>query len=121
MAFSMSTKRIIKHRARMANPERRLVSEVSGTNTYKMHAAHYNHRKDENYDNPDNGVLLTLPEHFYHHLSYRGKAELMGLTEEQNENAIKSLYVQMMINKFELGEISYAEMYAIKPDYFTES
>jgi hypothetical protein len=83
-----------------------------------MHAAHLDHTRGSNYDSPENGLYLRLEEHFYHHLAYRGKAELIGLSEADNENAIAGLYSQWRIWQFRQGEISAVEIVAIIPDYF---
>lgn len=67
-----------------------------------MECAHINHDRDSGYyDDPENGLLVTVEEHLYDdyvgHLSYRGmpvdENGLLpnGLSPEHNEYAISKL------------------------------
>lgn len=61
-AFSWATRQIIKQRAGG-------VSELSGTNGVPMHCSHIDHRRDiPNYDDPENGLYVTIYEHLEQHL-----------------------------------------------------
>lgn len=89
-AFSPSSREVIKNRAGGK-------SELSGLGTedgHIMHAAHLNHDKtNPNYDDPRNGVYLTVTEHYQQHLDARGKAREIGLNEHANEWAINKLSI----------------------------
>lgn len=77
-------------------------SEISGKKAGKqaLHAMHLNHKKDETYNTVERGMLVTPIEHVIYHVVHRGRAELIGLTEEENEQSITLL--MSVINK--LGE-----------------
>ena len=112
MAFTATSRTKIRKRAGGK-------SEVTGLNTQPMHAAHIDHTKDSpNYNKPDNGLYLRLEEHIWNHIAYRGRAELTGLSEGDNEAAIMGLFASLMIWRCEVGEISAIELLAVVPDYF---
>lgn len=71
------------------------VSEWSGDgvhNGHTMHCAHLNHdRTRPDYDNPQNGVYLTVTEHYEQHKGAIGRARELGLTEEGNNWAVNKL------------------------------
>lgn len=90
-AFSRQTRRKIWRRAGGR-------SELTGYSHMKLECAHYDHdRSNPDYDNPDNGRLLTVQEHLEDHLMYRDTAVdnrgllANGLTPEANEWAIKKI------------------------------
>lgn len=73
-------------------------SEITGETTHLnrfLHAAHKDHAKDSaHYNDLENGWILTVKEHMFHHLAYQGKADLIGLTEYANDWAIQRLFEQ---------------------------
>lgn len=83
-AFSTESKDIIKHRARGQ-------SELSGYNLMSKEAAHLNHSKDihRRYDDPKNALYVTTFEHYVHHAMHQGKAGEIGLTENNNNFAVR--------------------------------
>lgn len=64
-------------------------SELSGVQESEMHAMHVDHTHDEEYDNPGRGMLVTPVEHLAYHFIHRGKAHLVGLSEEHNNLALR--------------------------------
>lgn len=68
-------------------------SEVSGRKAKRtrLHAMHLDHTKDETYDTPERGKLVTPMEHLIYHRVHRGEADKIGLTEDENEGAINLL------------------------------
>lgn len=59
---------------------------------HMVHAAHDNHdRSNPDYDSPNTGRMLCVPHHLQHHQDYVGRAEEIGLTEQQNLWAIQQL------------------------------
>jgi len=79
-AFSWKSKQIIKQRD--GNK-----SVLSGE-TEDLEAAHINHARNERYDDPSNGRLLTTEEHLRDHINRAGRN---GLTKAQNNWAIAML------------------------------
>lgn len=69
-------------------------SEISGVKPKNgaLHAMHLNHTKDETYNTAERGIAATPKEHLIYHAVHRGRAENIGLTEEENESAINLLY-----------------------------
>lgn len=70
------------------------VSELSGQRTNRMECAHLNHFKDKNltwYDNPENGLLVTLFEHAAHHRMFMLNPRAIGLTYKANKSAYYSI------------------------------
>lgn len=92
-AFSARTKRQIVSRA--TDPEDGIAkSEVSGRYDEPLQAAHINHSRSSGYyDNPDNGVLMTVSEHLIDHIQREGKN---GLTKSGNRLAIHLLKEQIV-------------------------
>lgn len=89
LAFSRDT------RARMMNRAngRSEISGVGKQDGYRLHASHYNHDKtNPDYDNIDNGRILTIEEHYIDHVQHEGKN---GLSPEANTWAINKLYHSM--------------------------
>lgn len=84
-AFSNNTKELIKKRAKFK-------SEISGRNDMEMHCIHIDHRRDKYYNMAGNGFYGTILEHYAHHLMFRGKAHMIGLSESENEWSIGTLY-----------------------------
>lgn len=88
LAFTREVRREIGNRAGWKSE----LSGLSSRDGYNLHAAHLNHdRQREDYNSPTNGLMMTVEEHLRHHESYRGRAHLIGLTEEGNEWAIRKL------------------------------
>jgi len=55
----------------------------------KLHAAHIDHTRNENYDKPSNGRLLTVREHYQDHYNRHGRN---GLTTGGNRWALGKLW-----------------------------
>lgn len=53
-----------------------------------LEAAHINHKKDNNYDNPNNGRVLCTKHHLEDHISRAGRN---GLSKNHNNWAINML------------------------------
>jgi hypothetical protein len=82
-AFSINSKQKIWDRANSH-------SELSGENTVRMECNHMTHDKASPlYDDPRNGMLVTIAEHYSFHLMFRGRAGEIGLSENHNEYAIR--------------------------------
>lgn len=90
-AFSRHTRRLIVER--VVEKHGKPVSEISGRDDMPLQAAHINHdKKSPDYDNPDNGILMTVDEHLRDHISREGKN---GLTIAGNKLAIELLSKQI--------------------------
>lgn len=66
-------------------------SELSGTpdEVERCECAHIDHnRENPDYNNPENGIYMTVTEHLIDHLT---RAGANGLSEEHNNMAIRSL------------------------------
>jgi len=74
-------------------------SELSGVESdVTLHASHLNHDQSRpEYDTAENGIALTPKEHLIYHRVHRGRAQEIGLTEEDNESAIALL--SFLVNK----------------------
>lgn len=79
-AFSWKSKQIIKQRDKNK-------SAFSGKEG-QLHAAHIDHTKNDRYDDPSNGRLLTVEEHLADHINRAGRN---GLSIEANNWAIQQL------------------------------
>jgi len=55
--------------------------------TEHLEAAHYNHTRDENYDNPDNGRILCTECHLEDHIHRPNN----GLSRKHNQWAIRKM------------------------------
>lgn len=68
-------------------------SEISGVKIpgVAMHCMHLDHTKDETYDTVERALVVTPKEHLIYHRVHRGRAEAIGLTEDENEGAINLL------------------------------
>jgi hypothetical protein len=59
---------------------------------HMVHAAHDNHdKRNPNYDDPNMGKILCVPHHLQQHKEHVGRAQKIGLTEQQNLWAIQQL------------------------------
>lgn len=88
-AFSLQSRNKIRDRARSKLGY--VGSEVSGVPEWEEHmeAAHIDHSRDNpDYDNPENGVLMTVAEHLVDHIEREGRN---GLSRRHNLEAIQSL------------------------------
>ncbi|MHA1910511.1 MAG: hypothetical protein ACTSYA_02340 [Candidatus Kariarchaeaceae archaeon] len=57
-----------------------------------LHASHYSHdRRNPDYDTVGAGRMQTVTNHLKYHLDHVGNAKDIGLTEAQNNYAIKML------------------------------
>ena len=67
-------------------------SEISGLSPEEaggpLHCMHLDHPRDETYDEPSRGLLVTKREHLIYHRNHRGRAHEIGLSEEHNEQSI---------------------------------
>lgn len=87
MAFSRKIRLKIRKRASG-------VSEISGRGDLPLHAAHLDHnRKKRKYNEPVNGVYLTIVEHLKDHIFREGQN---GLSIADNQAAIASLTKQVV-------------------------
>lgn len=94
-AFSKATARKIGTRAGWK-------SELSGKSFWDgfvLHMCHKDHTKDETYDNPERGICLTVDEHQEMHEAAVGHAQDIGLSESQNNYAIRMLKKTPRFNK----------------------
>jgi hypothetical protein len=67
-------------------------SELSGRTDRPLQCSHYNHLKSyDDYNNKDNGLLVTDIEHRQFHVRFEGKAGGIGLYEHHNAYAIRML------------------------------
>jgi hypothetical protein len=94
-AFSKKTRDIIKKRANGR-------SELSGIKGTLMHAMHLDHTRDEDYDDPDNGLYVTASEHLNFHKKHIGRASKIGLTESGNKWGISMLLEALSRHKDDL-------------------
>lgn len=88
LAFGKGAKDVIKKRANYA-------SEQSGRGHHTGHrleCAHISHARDRQYNNPNNGRLLTVGEHYLNHCMNEGNN---GLPYNQNQYARRSLWERM--------------------------
>ena len=89
LAFSLRARDLIRKRAGYK-------SEISGSKDF-LECGHKNHsRKYPGYDNPDNGVLMTIWEHLQDHTN-RANDPNLGLNKEQNDWAIARLKERIKI------------------------
>lgn len=88
LPFSKAVAREIGQRAHW-------MSEVSGQSFfdgYVLHMAHLNHDKTNPlYNDPSMGICVTVAEHLIQHQGAVGHAQDIGLTEAQNNYAIRQL------------------------------
>lgn len=70
-------------------------SEISGVKYTQMEVMHTDHSRDSNYDSPKRGLLVGILEHLIFHRVHKGRAKEIGLTEEQNDNAINLIFGRM--------------------------
>lgn len=84
-------------------------SELTGRTDRPLHASHINHnRESEDYNNPDNGILLTDVEHLAYHINHVGHARDIGLGENQNNWAVNILTGNVLARGVSSEEISTA-------------
>ena len=58
----------------------------------RLHAAHIDHSRNDDYDNPNNGRMLTVLEHYEDHYYRHGRN---GLTKKGNIAALRLLWNQL--------------------------
>lgn len=79
-------------------------SELSGEKGRALEAMHFNHKKESaHYDDPDYGILVTIPEHLGHHLYFRNMPQKIGLNIGENNFAINELRKRVRTENEELG------------------
>lgn len=69
-------------------------SELSGVEPpegQSLDIMHLDHTKDDTYDTPERGLAVTRMEHLIYHRVHKGRAHEIGLSEEDNNAAIKLL------------------------------
>lgn len=68
-------------------------SEISGVKPpgIALHVMHLDHTKDETYNTIERALVVTPKEHLIYHRVHKGRAETIGLTEEDNDSAITLL------------------------------
>ncbi len=66
-------------------------SEISGRGDLPMECGHKVHGYSKDRQKPENGLLMTIFEHFMHHFKFQGKAHEIGLSERSNNWAIKQI------------------------------
>lgn len=87
-AFSPRSREEIKNRAGGKSE----LSGLSPQDGHIMHAAHLNHDKNRpDYDDPRNGMYLTVTEHYEQHVNAIGRAREIGLSEKANQWAVNKL------------------------------
>lgn len=59
---------------------------------FRFEVSHLNHIKDENYNNPENGLVVTSLDHYVHHLLHLNNPLDIGLFKSQNNFAINKCY-----------------------------
>jgi hypothetical protein len=68
------------------------VTGKKASDGWMLHAAHKNHDKSlSNYDDPANGITLSVEAHLAMHIAARNQADTIGLSEAANDFAIASL------------------------------
>jgi len=67
-------------------------SEISGRHDLPFQAAHINHKRGKHYNQPSNGILVTVDEHLIDHILREGEN---GLTRAGNYAAIQLLTNQV--------------------------
>ena len=70
-------------------------SVVSGE-TKRLHAAHYDHERNDHYDTVENGRMLTIKEHYEDHLFRRGEN---GLSQTHNHWALNAIWGNLTPNE----------------------
>jgi len=99
-AFSKGTKDYIRTR----DGNKSVESGEEGV----LEIAHYNHdRNKENYNRAENGRCLTRSEHYADHFNRHGTRGL-GLSEEDNTWALKSIWKRM--SRYERRDLPKPEM-----------
>jgi len=89
LAFSKKVKKIIKKRDGLRSAE----SGVKGC----LQCAHIDHdKKNPHYNNPNNGRLLTIREHYLDHYNRHGSN---GLSKKDNRDTVKGLYYMLPKSK----------------------
>jgi hypothetical protein len=86
-------------------------SAISGRTDRPLQCAHINHsRLYENHGDPSNGILLTDMEHVAMHMYFRLNPQLIGLSHENNSNAIKTAIENIQkynrLNRLETSRIA---------------
>jgi hypothetical protein len=113
MVFERNTKLEIYDRATNENGE--LFSELNPSLVgFRFEVAHLNHTKDRNYNNPDNGLLVTTLEHYVHHLLFLKSPLEIGLAKHQNDFAIEECYKRALFDANELKMDKSRFIYEIK-------
>jgi hypothetical protein len=96
-AFSRKTREAIRMRA----GER---CEVTGRSDWPLEDMHLDHnRHSPDYDKKETGLRVILPVHAAHHESFRGRAHEIGLTESNNNFAVRSILARIWDFAFNRG------------------
>lgn len=71
-------------------------SELSGVEDEPLVCGHLNHDRDHpHYNEPENGLRITKIEEYVYHARNRFEPQRIGLSEEDNDNVIRS-YEKML-------------------------
>lgn len=85
LAFSRGARREVRIRAGYK-------SEISGRDDMPLDASHIIHaRRYPKYNDPTNGVLMTIEEHLWYHEAFEAFPRLVGLSYQNNQKAVNSL------------------------------
>jgi hypothetical protein len=81
-------------------------------NPSKLEASHIDHNKwdAEIYLSPDSIIICTPLEHYVYHLLFRNNPELIGLTREQNNYAIRQTWERALRYMQEEYGIEWSEL-----------
>ena len=70
---------------------------------FRLEVAHLDHTRNDNYDNPDNGLLVTSLDHYAHHLLFMKRPRLIGLSKPHNQFAIQETCKRAEQDAFRAG------------------
>lgn len=94
-SFSRRTRSEIKQRAGYECEECKKAGKHKPSRFHELECSHINHQRGPKYDKPETGTLLCKPHHYVWHLLHEGKAYEIGLSEENNEFAINTIWTKM--------------------------
>jgi hypothetical protein len=109
-AFNSKARYTIRERA--IETGGRLQSEISGRIDAPLQAAHINHRRGRHYNDPCNGVLMTVDEHLIDHIVREGEN---GLSKTGNYYARESLTHQV-VSELGKGALERVYLFADRDD-----
>ncbi len=89
MGFSLESKHAMMDRAEAK-------SELSRRDDFPLQAMHLNHTKDQEYDNIEEGKIVTIIEHLKYHEWYLKNPKKIGLTKKENRSALKGMLIEIL-------------------------